>query len=479
MKVLHYYWVDPEDRAGRGGGVRTYMQGLVASQRARPGWQVTTLASGLGHDLRKRVPRWRKCREGHYEIVNSACLAPSHADFATGAQVHDADTEAVFADFLDRTGPYGVVHLHSLEGLPAQVLTLKERYPQTRLVLSLHNYHPFCPQVNLWWQERKTCADFAGGHNCTICPPVLPRPGVVRLVYGAETLLARVGMGPGTRSFALLWQPVMQIGWRLLRRIRRGAVRKSRPVIADPAAPFRDRRTRMVALVNAYCDSVLAVSDRTRLLAAGFGVKGCVTCYIGTDHARHWTRTAPRDLPCKITPARPLRLVYLGYMRRDKGFGFLLEALETLPPEHAACLHLTIAARRGDASDMARLDLLRPRLGGFVWQNGYQHDELDTLLADIDCGIVPPLWEDNLPQVALELHARHIPILTSDRGGAQELGGTQALTFRAGDRQDLHALIARLLRGEVALGEYWAQARVPKDMACHAEDLAAIYRGAA
>lgn len=476
MKVLHYNWIDPEDRAERGGGVRLYMRALVAIQRQMPGWQVTTLASGLAHDLCARGPYWRKCRTGHYEIVNSACLAPSHADFTTDAQVQDAATEATFLQFLASTGPYDVVHVHSLEGLPAQALAFKARFPGTRLVFSLHNYHPFCPQVNLWWQERAACTDFAQGQNCTTCLLVTPRPGAVRRVYAAETVLRRAGMGPGTRVYARIWRPLMQAGWRALKGFRRAKAQESAAPV-DLAARFRSRRSQMLTLINDHCDVVLAVSERTRTLAQGFGVTGCVTCPIGTDHAPLWTATDARELPREISPARPLRLAYLGYMRRDKGFVFLLEALEALPRDKAACLHLTVAARRGEAEIMARMQRLRHRLAGLEWHDGYARDGLKALLADVDCGIVPPLWEDNLPQVALELHARRIPILTSDRGGAQELGGSDVLRFPAGDTDAFAALLGRLLAGQVDLGTYWARARVPKDMNCHAGELLDFYGG--
>ena len=87
MRVLQYNWVDPEDLAGRGGGVRVYMQGLVRAQAECAGMQVVTLASGLAHDLGARAPRWRCVRKGHFEIVNARPLAPSQADFASPAQI--------------------------------------------------------------------------------------------------------------------------------------------------------------------------------------------------------------------------------------------------------------------------------------------------------------------------------------------------------------------------------------------------------
>ncbi len=476
MRILHVTWVDPADRAGRGGGMRVYVAALVAAQRGLPGVSVSTLATGLMHDLRPRQPRWQRQREGHFELVNSACLAPSHAAFAAPAQLSDGPTEAAFADFLAQSGPYDIVHFHALEGLPAGVLALRARFPATRFVLSLHNYHAFCPQVNLWQREQANCRDHDQGRACARCLPVTPQPHAVRTVYAIESWLARLGTGPGTRLHRHLWLPLMQAGWRALKRLRRGQTGHARPEGKENAL-LQGRRGRIVDLINRHCDLVLAVSERTRRLALGFGVASVTTCRIGTDHADCWARSAPRNLPRAISETAPLRLAYLGYMRRDKGFAFLLDALATLPPEHAARLHLTIAARAGPPQMMAQLSVLKPRLAGLVWHDGYTRAGLDQLLTGIHCGIVPPLWEDNLPQVALEMHCRHIPLLTSDLGGAQELGGSAALTFRAGDCGSFHTLIARILSGQVDLRRYWANAQAPRDMSGHAQDMMTFYRG--
>lgn len=473
MRILHYYWVDPEDLARRGGGVRGYLKALMAVQSRLPGVQVCSLASGLAHDLRARAPRWRKVRPGHFEMVNSATLAPSQADFATPAQLADPGTEAALADFLARTGPYDIVHLHGLEGLPARALeTLAQR---SRVVLSLHNYHPFCPQVNLWWQERAACTDFEGGQRCVTCLPVPPRPRAVRLAYAVETGLARVWMGPGSWAHDRVWQPLMRAGWRALRKLR-GRQAHAQPA-PDGGAAFRHRRAEMVRLIDTHCAAVLSVSERTAQIARGFGLTRIHCVYIGTDHARHWAATAPRLLPERFTPARPLRLAYLGYMRADKGFGFLLQALLALPREQAARLHLTVAAHKGDAQYMQDMAALAAHLAGLDWHDGYHAADLDRILAQVDFGVVPPLWEDNLPQVALEMHARHIPLITSDRGGAQELGGSRDCVFRAGDSADFAGVIGRILDGDLALRDYWDRARAPVTMSDHAAALMAHYRG--
>jgi len=47
------------------------------------------------------------------------------------------------------------------------------------------------------------------------------------------------------------------------------------------------------------------------------------------------------------------------------------------------------------------------------------YENIPTILNGIHLGVIPPLWEDNLPQVTFELLAA-APVMCSNRGGAQE-----------------------------------------------------------
>nr|WP_268968564.1 glycosyltransferase [Palleronia pontilimi] len=233
----------------------------------------------------------------------------------------------------------------------------------------------------------------------------------------------------------------------------------------------------MIDALNDHADTVLGVSDRVCDIAASHGVSRDIlrTSYIGTAHAALFDDTQPRGpLPGK---ARTLHLAYLGYMRRDKGFFFLLDALESLPAHLALRVRLTVAARRGDAAAMGRLDVLARRLAGLHHHDGYTHDNLDDILDDVDVGVVPVLWEDNLPQVAIEMHARRIPLLTSDRGGARELANHDAMVFTSGDTASFRARIETILDGKIDIDAYWRDARAPQSMAAHLAELLEIYEG--
>lgn len=483
MKILFYNWVDYQDRQRRGGGVSVYLQSLIAAMGSNTRLEPVFLTSGLAHDLRPGAPRWQEIGRHRYEIVNARPIAPAHAQFGSDEQLSHPPTEAAFADFIARTGPYDVIHFHNLEGLPASVLAQRAHWPQTRLLLSLHNYYPFCPQVNLWQNEARHCEDFARGAACATCLPLRANAGAVRMSYALERRFERLGLGPGTAFFDRGFRPALRLGWNGLRGLagwRRKAAVNPAPATtpAAPASPppaLVHRRERMAALINAHCDTVLCVSDRVRKLAAAHGIRETLleTCYIGTAQAAKWQQTTAREV--FLAADGTLRLAYLGYMRADKGFFFLLDALEALPPELARRLHLTVAARRGDATAMARLTALTPRLASLRHLDGYSHDGLDALLAGVDLGLVPVLWEDNLPQVAIEMHARHIPLLCSDRGGARELGNCPALTFRAGDRADFARALGAVLHGQTRPADYWHAARAPTDMAAHLRQLETLY----
>lgn len=522
MRVLFYNWADHRDPEQRGGGVSVYQRNIIKGLSKVDGVETAFLSSGLAHTLLRRKPHVITLERGEsprYALVNSGLVAPSHADFAGAAQLEHAETEAAFAEFVERTGPWDVIHFNNLEGLPANVLSLKKRWPGTRFVLSLHNYYPFCPQVNLWFAERETCTDFHGGASCTRCLPAQPEPRSIRAAYAMAWSLSRWRLGPGTGFYERFFRPVMGAAWRGLRRVlrarhmRRNAaletalVTEAEPAALSPAsanvppiaaagthhapaeprpqppaapaplaAAFARRRARMVALINAHCDSVLAVSDRVRQIALTHGVhtSRLSTLYIGSAEAGEWHYSQPR--PAFLRADGTIRLAYLGYMRRDKGYHFLMRALASLPETLAKRVHLTVAAKSGDAEAMTLLNALRGHLGAMHHKNGYTHDTLPTLLADVDLGVVPPVWEDNLPQVAIEMHARHIPLITSDRGGAQELGRCNDLVFRADDSDSFRHVLERILDGSTLPAQYWANAMAPVGLPEHIEALVKIYR---
>lgn len=478
MKVLYYNWVDIFDDKHRGGGVSIYQRNLAAAFDEDPNTEVVFLSSGLSYDLLSRRPRWEELRTvsvnsgiRRFEIVNSAVLAPAHHSFGNPTQLAHSETMKTFQSFVEKTGPYDVIHFNNLEGVPAEVLSLKSRLPKTKFVLSLHNYYPFCPQVNLWHKEQESCLSFNSGKKCGDCLLHRPDERLIRLANSIGYRLNRLGMRHGTRGFDVLFFS----GLRVVGRFVRTFSKLRHQNITQTATEFAQRRSRITALINQNCDVVLCVSKRVQDIAHGFGVAHRLTKqnYIGTHDAALFDHTAASAT--LVTSDGTLTLGYIGYMRRDKGFYFLLSALESLPSDLAARITLVVAAKTGPPEVMARLNNLRSILAGVHHFDGYCSDDLDAILKPVDVGVVPVLWEDNLPQVALEMHARHIPLLTSDLGGAKELSSHPDMTFKANDIKDFHQHLSKILENQINLPSYWKTALTPISVAQHISVLRQVY----
>ncbi len=501
MRILHYNWVPFDDPEKRGGGVTVYARNTIEAQ-AEAGHEMYFLSSGISYNIFRKDPYFRATRNAlgarckSFEIVNSPVLSPSHHSF----DLFDTQFEApemlrMLAEFLARHGPFDAVHFHNLEGLPAAALELKSDFPDTRFVFSAHNYYSVCPQVNLWKGERKNCRDFHAGRDCVTCLPHQPDRTEVYLANALAFHLKSIGIRPNTWLFRRFFQfaPYYRAPFEALHRftLARQATRAHR--LAESLTPtdvakgkgrafqgrekaqrFAERRARMIDIVSRNFDTVLAVSEQTKavLCRFGFAPEKIAVSYIGTRHAERFD-TAP-DRPA-WDGSRPLRIAYLGYMRTDKGFWFLLKALKKLPADIASRIELVIAAR--DTGALRDLEKLSLRFASVTHFDGYTHDTLDEVLDGVDLGIVPPIWEDNLPQVAIEIVSRRIPILTSDTGGAQELGNNPDFVFKSGSRAALISRLTDVVEGRLNLAGFWKAHRKPVSMQAHVEDLIARYTG--
>jgi glycosyltransferase involved in cell wall biosynthesis len=474
LKVLFYNWTDLDDAEQRGGGVSVYQKNLIDAA-VRNGDDVWFISSGTAYSPISRKPFIRKVsRKGPvhvFELVNSPIMSPGHFAFAQDVTA-EPDMETLFAEFLSRHGSFDVVHFNNLEGIPVSFLRLARVHASAaKVVYSIHNYFAFCPQVNLWFQEKASCKDFRDGRKCVNCLVVKPASNGLRWRYQMEYCLRRLGVPPrsiagrAVRSLSfglarLLYRSVkagMQAvsGNNLPGSVPPGRAPTGQPLgLLDPvtAAGFAARRRSFVTALNTYADHILAVSERVAEIAVGYGVNRSkvTTLYIGTKFAKQVAvdcRGGDRDSSGlrNNQNERVLRVLYPGYMRRDKGFYFYLDALKRMPSRLAARLQLVFATKIGDPLAYERIRSMAHRFDAVTVYNGYTHAQLPHILAGIDLGVVPVLWEDNLPQVAIECVASGVPILTSDRGGARELLDCPALVFKAGSFADFFNRIEAIL----------------------------------
>ena len=447
LKILHYYWTQYNDMEKPGGGIRVYLENIIGIQKQND--TVYMLNSGVDYDLKhecyiKEIADKNDVKQ--YSIINSPILAPSKCSFNNQKiYLEDKILADVLDDFLSKNGPFDVIHFHSLEGLSINVLHLKNKFPQTKFILSLHNYYIFCPQVNLWKNDMESCENYHCGKDCVSCVPNLPNSRLVKFSYMLSTCLRCINLEKYseiiTRNLKLLYTK-----------------HKSRSIVSEKQfdninnTEFERFRTRNIEIINKYIDTVICVSKRVMQIAVNMGISKdkCQVAYIGTQFAENQITTIKYPIINGI-----LRLLYMGYMRKDKGFYFFVEALENIPPKLAKKIEVVIAARFDDLVLVDRLKLLKKKFKNIILYNGYTHTDIPLITKGVNLGVVPVMWEDNLPQVAMEMKAMGIPILASDRGGASELTDSVLFKFKAGNTDDFINKIAQIIYKPQLLNLYY------------------------
>lgn len=110
----------------------------------------------------------------------------------------------------------------------------------------------------------------------------------------------------------------------------------------------------------------------------------------------------------------PLRFGFLGRLHESKGVERLLDAFLGMP---AGVAELLIAGT-GDAAYVENLKQKSAQRQDVRWL-GFVKPE--SLLGQVDVMVIPSLWHDTAPLVALEALTWGLPLLVSDRGGLPEL----------------------------------------------------------
>lgn len=496
-KVLFYNW-DPAFAAERrGGGVSVYQDNCISLFLNR-GWQVHSLSAGTAYDLTRSDPYITKVVESKnrhfgFSLVNSPVVAPTLYSFfinqvTSGKSTDQAVAEAIIS-FVRVNGPYDVFHFNNLEGLPAAVLPiLRQEFIDTQFVFFVHNYYPMCPQVNFWKNNSINCDGKEGGKACCLClgkdalanykvraSKVVSDSAISDALFGnraqprrtftrkAIRKCLRLGRGPEVLSLLRRW-----IGSPLAFEAENELHREHLAVY------FRDREKNLAQIINESFDVVLCDSDRVRTISvtAGISAAKCKTSYPGTVF---YQTPLPIHKPSNDTP---LKLAFLGVANnRNKGLDFLVDALEQCPDTLLSKLHMVIAAKwiHRNPRNRVRLSALGSRLSGLTVRDGYSHAELRELLTDVDLGVVPHLWEDCYPQVAVEFVCNGVPIIISNLGGAKEISSNPDFEFDPGSKTELIKLIEKFANDKQRILSFWNKKPAIYSMDAHVDELLAYY----
>ena len=337
-------------------------------------------------------------------------------------------------EFLKKYGEFQVIHFNNMEGLSLDVFDLKEEYPNTKFIFSLHNYVPIC-MTGFYYNryQHVNCVPECTAEDCDKC---IDRSHMRNY---ANEILER---GRVNREGGL--EKADEYEWSDKFGFDRLSIKKD-------AKQFIEFKNRAVEALNKNMDSILAVSQRVLDLAVENHIEKekLILSYIGTRVAEFQIGHSN----CEIGDY--FKIGYLGsnLEYEEKGYPFLLDALEEMDSSYAAKIELVLTTTTRDKDAYIQKKLKKFHKVKII--HGYSHADLHNILTGVNLGVIPVLWEDNLPQVAIEMVAFGVPILSSSAGGASELTRSDAFRFNVGDTEDFLKKIYAIVDQEVSLDEFW------------------------
>ena len=476
MKILYYNWIQFDKKNNFGGGVNVYQKNLIEEMIKDEKNEIYFLSSGIYYNLFKKKSYIKetkniygeKCRT--FKIYNSTITAPAKI-MAKDIENYLSDIKCydLLKDFIEQYGQFDVIHFNNIEGLSLNCLKLKKQFPNTKFIYSIHNYFPFCPQVNLFFDEKENCIDYNCGNKCVQCTRNFPNKKESILYYKLDTLIEKLNMQKQSEKIKIM-----------LKRIKAKVIKKKekskQPGKEMNNNLFVEFRKQNVEALNENFDAILAVSNRVRDIAIKMGVDENLvqTNYIGTKFANN----ALGHKNHKVT-SDSINLIYLGYFDKIKGFDFLIDSLEKITDEYAKKINFYCYARIKSESDKQkaqRVNSLKDKFLNVHYFNGYTHDELPEILSKADLGVIPVIWEDNLPQVAIELVASGVPILTSNLGGAHELFSDNDFVFEANNYDDFVLKLKNIIDNKNKLNEFFENTNKLTTMDEHINKIKSYYK---
>lgn len=457
MRILFYNWT-PINVSNLGGGVAIYNRNLM-EYFLRLGHEIVSLDSGYKYDNNKNTYLKHNAEESpisSFSVVNSPVPAPMGViSYKMMEQIlKDEECLKLFDDFIQRYGPFDVIHFQTLEGITPNVLSLKQKYSKTKFIHSFHDYGCFCMNARFWKNKvGENCVNNKG-ENCYACIKTSS------VKSGKPYFLMRNGTKTVLPKF------MHRIMWGM----KYGYVKCFGSFHSERANKvFGAYRRYCVDNLNKYVDLELAVSKRVKEIVCKYGIieDKVVVNYIGTKVAEKAINRCMSHFEGNF-----LTLLYMGYAKKAKGFYFFLDTLKKINCDLSRNMIVKIASRVS-AKDRKNIEKLRSKFKDIIIYNGYSHDDFHEIFKGVNVGIVCPLWEDNLPQVAIEMVANGIPVITSSNGGAKELNTHPNFVFS--NMEDLICKLEHIFRRPKILDEYWAYAIPLTSMKVHAAKLMTIY----
>jgi glycosyltransferase involved in cell wall biosynthesis len=459
MKILLVTYDNPFEALT---GVATYVRGLSEGLIQR-GWEVSHTYRSFRSWCLRPCLKWSD-RDGRVVArVVTPSLLPQGVIENPIRDVRHPVLERLFEEVLLRIRP-DLVHLHDLSGIPAAFVLAAKRH-QFPVVITSHDFWPFCRQLLLLRPSLIPCEGSEGGRNCALfcsARPLVAR----RLLHLLSAMVPSPRIHDGLRRSIRLY-------CRLRGRASSQFVVPPSPHFPRLKAPrvekvYRERESLMrEALLSA--DILLTVSKfaKSKFMRHGYPANRIRVVPLSSQ----FTDRVPWRL--RTFQGYPVRFGYLGRVTPWKGAHIIAEAVRGIPADRAQFTFYGAV----EEQDLRFLVNLSGSHQSFYFRGRYTHDGLQGILDEIDVLIYPSVMSELQGLVGLEAQAAGLPIIGAERGGIAECvqHEVNGLLFSAGSASSLRDQVLRIINDPDLIARLSANVVRPRPMHEHISEIERVY----
>lgn len=287
---------------------------------------------------------------------------------------------------------FDLIHIHMMLDIDWRIVDLlKNKY---KYIISLHDYFYICPRTILMNWENVLCKNY-NKDNCRYCVSKLE---TVNFFLRATNFLNKK----------------MNCNYTL-------------PRIKQNITDYRFEK--MKELLES-ASLLLPVSKRVEELYKEAGINGKYRMlHIGNYSAESYKKFNLEKYEYK----NEIDVVMLGSLTYHKGASLLLNILKELKNEKIN-IHFY-----GRIDKKYERDFNNSKL---IYHGKYNQKELGNILNNMDLGLVLPIWEDNAPQVVMELLNNNVPIIATRMGGIPDfINSNNGYLFNAYSKVEMNKML--------------------------------------
>ena len=409
-----------------------------------------------------RRPRVRK---GHYQGIPFYEVRSDRAQSGLESTYLNPEMEEVVQNIARRESP-DVVHIQHLmyHSLAYPVILKREHIP---VVFTLHDYHLLCPAPEGVKRIRNDLSPCGGPRtpDCLHCISADNGSSPFDFSITVQSLARRVPID--VAPFLSRIRKYLPLGF--LARLDRLSRPRRHPWMRDLSPETVSRR-------QEYLHSSLIPSVDLFSAPSRFMLEKHIENGFPSDRVRQVNYGIPLALLRGLSPPRKKRMQfgYIGNLIPSKGVHVLIEAFRKTAIPGA---RLLIFGDPAVSPEYGR-ELKRKSRGiPVAFRGPFPPERIADVYRNIDCLVVPSLWEENSPFVIHEAQAAGIPVVASRIGGIPELvrDGENGFLFEPGNPADLNEKTREALHPET-LASLRQKAMKVKSIEEHAREVENVYR---